>query len=188
MWKQSRNTKLSSYDNRRRKCKMHASCQILRCSCSSWKEGTFIRRHFDYPTIFSVQSSNRNVTPQKSSIFSQKRNMLRLCNPTLRPDHILHGKGRRSQNVQKRSKNVSEPETFKFQIEAFLNVFKCCSRFPNNIWKRSKIRSFLIPKEWVASSWEIHSEGSREGSTWVFPRIRGVLKKKTPRIPKKLTL
>ena len=44
----------------------------------------------------------------------------------------IYGKGR-TQNVQKRSKNVSEPGTLQFQIETFLNVFKCCSRFPNNI-------------------------------------------------------
>ena len=48
----------------------------------------------------------------------------------------------RTQNVQKRSKTVSEPGTFQFQIETFLNVFKCCSRFPDTFENVQKPKTF----------------------------------------------
>ena len=47
----------------------------------------------------------------------------------------------RTQNVQKRSKTVSEPGTFQFQIETFFNVFKCWSRFPDTFENVQKPRT-----------------------------------------------
>ena len=66
--------------------------------------------------------------------------------------------------------NGNEPELFFTELFPELVNFTEYSFFP---WEKSVMTLLLLRPFFI---------------TWVFLRIRGVLQKKTPRIPKKLTL
>ena len=89
------------------------------------------------------------------------------------------------------------------KFESVKEVYKRflrCFRFSNvvllkrttfeNLWKTSKrfLKGSRSPEVFQRFSVDIFRIFSMYFITWVFLRIRGVLKKKTPRIPKNLTL